>query len=315
MDDWTKIDTDYKGMTAQEIPSSAQSILTEKNQVAATGFWHDAFRRLRRHRIGMIGLIIVLLLVLLGLFGPYIAPYDPNKIDFDLRFAPPSLAHPMGADDFGRDVLSRIMVGARISLKVGLIAVGIAATVGTLLGMIAGYSNRVTDEVIMRAMDVLFAFPAILLAIAIMAALGKGVTNAMIAIGIVYTPIFARIARGSVLTLRKQDFVEAASAIGAGHVRILSRHIFPNATAPLIVEISLSLAFAILAEAALSFFGLGTQPPDPSWGRMLSEGRAFFRQSAWMGVFPGLAIMITVMGFNFLGDGLRDVLDPRMKNT
>ena len=165
----------------------------------------------------------------------------------------------------------------------------------------------------MRSMDVLFAFPAILLAIAILAALGKGIANAMIAIGVVYTPIFARIARGAVLTVRRQEFVEAARSIGSGRLRILFRHIFPNSLAPLIVEASLSLAFAILAEAALSFFGLGTQPPDPSWGRMLSEGRAYFRQSLWMGIFPGLAIMFTVMGFNFLGDGLRDVLDPRMK--
>ncbi|MFN2203134.1 MAG: ABC transporter permease [Caldilineaceae bacterium] len=283
--------------------------------VAASSFWQDSLRRLRHHPVGMIGLVLVVLLVLLGIFGPYLAPYDPNEINFDIRFAPPSLAHPMGADDFGRDVLSRIMVGARVSIQVGIIAVGIAATVGTTLGLLAGYSSRPVDEVVMRTMDVLFAFPAILLAIAIMAALGKGVTNAMIAIGIVYTPIFARIARGSVLALRGQEFVEAARAIGVGHLRILFRHIFPNATAPLIVEVSLSLAFAILAEAALSFFGLGTQPPDPSWGRMLSEGRAYFRQSAWLGIFPGLAIMFTVMGFNFLGDGLRDVLDPRMKNT
>lgn len=167
----------------------------------------------------------------------------------------------------------------------------------------------------MRAMDILFAFPAILLAIAILAALGKGVVNAMVAIGIVYIPIFARIARGSVLSVREEEFVEAARAVGATDFRILFRHIFPNTLSPLIVETSLSLAFAILSEAALSFFGLGTQPPDPSWGRMLSEGRAYFRQSMWMGVFPGLAIMLTVMGFNFLGDGLRDVLDPRLKNV
>jgi peptide/nickel transport system permease protein len=173
----------------------------------------------------------------------------------------------------------------------------------------------VTDEVIMRAMDILFACPAILLAIAILAALGRGITNAMIAIGIVYIPIFARIARGAVLSVREEEFVESARAIGARDTRILFRHIFPNSLAPLIVEVSLSLAFAILAEAALSFFGLGTQPPDPSWGRMLSEGRAYFRQSAWMGIFPGLAIMLTVMGFNFLGDGLRDALDPRLKNV
>lgn len=280
-----------------------------------TSLWRDALGRLRRHRIGMIGVLIVALLIFLAIFGPSLAPYDPNEINFDVRFAPPSLQHPMGADDFGRDILSRIMVGARVSLQVGIIAVTIAALVGSFLGLVAGYSTRrLTDEVIMRSMDVLFAFPAILLAIAILAALGKGIANAMIAIGIVYIPIFARIARGSVLTVREREFVDAAKAIGAGRNRILFRHILPNSLSPLIVEISLSLAFAILAEAALSFFGLGVQPPDPSWGRMLSEGRAYFRQSVWMGIWPGLAIMISVMGFNFLGDGLRDVLDPRLKN-
>ena len=276
--------------------------------------WQDSLYRLLRHRTGMIGLVIVLLLVVTGLLGPIVAPYDPNEMDFAARFAGPSLAHPMGADDFGRDILSRILVGARVSLQVGIIAVTLATVVGSVLGMVAGYSSRVVDEIIMRLMDVLFAFPAILLAIAILAMLGKGVANAMIAIGIVYTPIFARIARSSVLTIRNQEYVEAANAIGARRLRILWRHIFPNSLAPLIVEISLSLAFAILAEAALSFFGLGTQPPDASWGRMLSEGRAYFRQSIWLGVFPGLAIMLTVMGFNFLGDGLRDVLDPRMRD-
>jgi peptide/nickel transport system permease protein len=281
----------------------------------ATGIWRDALKRLRRHRLGMFGATIVMILIFTAIFGPYLAPYDPNKIDFSVRFSGPSLAHPLGTDDFGRDTLSRIMHGARVSLQVGIIAVSIAATVGTLLGMVAGYSGRIVDEVIMRAMDILFAFPAILLAIAILAALGKGVTNAMIAIGIVYIPIFARIARGAVLSVRGEEFVESARAIGARDTRILFRHIFPNSLAPLIVEVTLSLAFAILAEAALSFFGLGTQPPDPSWGRMLSEGRAYFRQSAWMGIFPGLAIMLTVMGFNFLGDGLRDSLDPRLKNV
>jgi peptide/nickel transport system permease protein len=281
----------------------------------ATGIWRDALKRLRRHRLGMFGATIVVILIFTAIFGPYLAPYDPNEIDFSVRFSGPTLAHPLGADDFGRDTLSRIMHGARVSLQVGIIAVSIAATVGTLLGLVAGYAGRVIDEVIMRAMDILFAFPAILLAIAILAALGKGITNAMIAIGIVYIPIFARIARGAVLSVRGEEFVESARAIGARDSRILFRHIFPNSLAPLIVEVTLSLAFAILAEAALSFFGLGTQPPDPSWGRMLSEGRAYFRQSAWMGIFPGLAIMLTVMGFNFLGDGLRDSLDPRLKNV
>lgn len=278
-----------------------------------SNMWADMLRRMRRHPTGMFGVAIITLLILVGIVGPTLAPYDPNEMDFAARFGPPSAAHLLGADDFGRDILSRLMVGARVSLQVALIAVGIATVAGTLLGMMAGYSNRVVDEIIMRSMDVLFAFPAILLAIAILAALGKGVANAMIAIGIVYTPIFARIARSAVISVRGEEFVEAAMAIGASRRRILFRHIFPNSLAPLIVEISLSLAFAILAEAALSFFGLGTQPPDPSWGRMLSEGRAYFRQSIWLGLFPGIAIMLTVMGFNFLGDGLRDVLDPRMK--
>lgn len=279
----------------------------------ARGLWSDAFYRFLRHRSGMIGAVIVLILILTAIFGTTLAPYAPNEMSFGDAFAPPGLEHPMGADDFGRDTLSRIMYGARVSLTVGVISVGLAATVGTLLGMIAGYGTRILDEIIMRIMDVMFAFPTILLALAIMAILGKGVVNAMIAIGIVYIPIFARIARGAVLGIKNEEFVTAARSMGAGDAHILARHIFPNILAPIIVETSLSLSFAILAEAALSFFGLGTQPPDPSWGRMLSEGRGFFRQSFWLGIFPGLAIMISVMGFNFLGDGLRDVLDPRLR--
>jgi peptide/nickel transport system permease protein len=279
------------------------------------GYWEDTWRQLLQHRLGMVGLAITVVLILVGIFGPYITPYDPNAIDAMARFEAPSLAHPMGTDDFGRDILSRVMVGARVSLQVGFIAVGIAATVGSALGLIAGYAGRVLDEVIMRAMDILFAFPAILLAIAILAALGKGVENAMVAIGIVYIPIFARIARGAVLSIREEEFIEAARSCGATDRRIILKHILPNAMAPLIVETTLSLAFAILAEAALSFFGLGVQPPDASWGRMLSEGRGFFRQSLWMAIFPGLAIMLTVMGFNFLGDGLRDAMDPSLRGT
>ncbi len=277
------------------------------------GLWGDAFYRLIRHRLAMFGAFVLLVVIFMAVLGPNTAAYNPETMDFSARFAPPSLTHPFGTDDFGRDTFTRIVYGARVSLLVGIIAVSLAATVGTILGMIAGYSNRIADEVIMRSMDVLYAFPAILLAIAILAALGKGVGNAMIAIGIVYIPIFARIARGAVLSVRNEEFITAARALGAGDIRILSTHIFPNILSPIIVETSLSLAFAILAEAALSFFGLGTQPPDPSWGRMLSEGRGYFRQSVWLGIFPGLAIMFTVMGFNFLGDGLRDALDPRLK--
>jgi peptide/nickel transport system permease protein len=282
--------------------------------IQSEGFWRTTLRRLLKHRIGRIGVIIVTILVLMALFGPLLSPYDPNAIDFTNRFSPPTWSHPFGTDDFGRDTFSRILYGARISLMVGVIAVSIATLLGTTFGLVSGYSTRRwVDEAIMRGMDILFAFPAILLAIAILAALGKGVTNAMIAIGLVYTPIFARIVRGAVLSIRNEEYITAAKALGTRDSVILTRHILPNSSAPLIVEISLSLAFAILAEAALSFFGLGTQPPDPSWGRMLSEGRAYFQQSAWMAFFPGMAIMFAVMGFNFLGDGLRDALDPRMK--
>jgi len=272
--------------------------------------WQDVVYRFLRHRVGMIGFAITLLVIFVAIFGPVLAPAPPNYMSFTEAFASPSLAHPFGTDDFGRDILSRIMYGARISLMVGVISVGIAATTGTLLGMIAGYGGRIVDEVIMRAMDVLFAFPTILLALAVMAILGKGINNAMIAIGIVYLPIFARIARSSTLKVKHEEFVQVAHALGASGPHIMLHHIFPNILAPIIVETSLSLSFAILAEAALSFFGLGTPPPDPSWGRMLSDGREFFNQSVWIGIFPGLAIMFTVMGFNFLGDGLRDSLDP-----
>jgi peptide/nickel transport system permease protein len=277
------------------------------------GLWRLAARRFAGHRVGMLGALITATLIVVAVFGPSLAPHDPNLMHFMDAFAAPTREFPMGTDDFGRDTLSRIMYGARISLMVGAIAVSIAASIGTTLGMIAGYSRRLIDEAIMRTMDILLSFPTILLAIAIMAILGRGVSNAMIAIGIVYIPIFARIARGEVLSVKNEDYVEAARSLGASDAHILIRHILPNILPPIIVEVSLSLSFAILAEAALSFFGLGTQPPDPSWGRMLSDSRDFFNQSAWMGIFPGLAIMLSVMGFNFLGDGLRDVLDPRMK--
>lgn len=288
--------------------------IPETDFAKSEGFWSTTMRRLFKHPIGRIGVIIVSILILMALLGPLISPYDPNEIDFTNRFSAPTFSHPFGTDDFGRDILSRVLYGARISLMVGVIAVSIAGTLGTFLGLIAGYTTRRwLDEVIMRGMDILFAFPAILLAIAILAALGKGIANAMIAIGLVYTPIFARIARGAVLSVRNEEYVIAARALGTRSHLILLRHILPNSLAPLIVETSLSLAFAILAEAALSFFGLGTQPPDPSWGRMLSEGRSYFQQSIWMALFPGLAIMFSVMAFNFLGDGLRDALDPKMK--
>jgi peptide/nickel transport system permease protein len=277
--------------------------------------WREFWRRALRHRLLMLGLTIIAVLGIIALFGRWLAPFDPNEMQFADRFASPSWRYPFGTDEFGRDIFSRVLYGAAVSFQVAFIAVGISGTVGVFLGAVAGFYGQWLDEIIMRLMDILFAFPAVLLAITVMAILGRGVGNAMVAIAIVYIPIFARVARGAVLSVRGRDFVAAARALGQGNTVIIFKHILPNALGPIIVQTSLSLAFAILAEAALSFFGLGTQPPDPSWGRMLSEGRGFLQQAWWMGVFPGLAIMLSVMGFNFFGDGLRDVLDPRMKTV
>ncbi|HLU31750.1 MAG TPA: ABC transporter permease, partial [Acidimicrobiia bacterium] len=224
-----------------------------------------------RNRLAVSGLVILLLLIVVALFAPAIAPYTINEVDIANRLAGPSAAHWFGTDELGRDVFSRVVIAARVSLQVGFIAVGIAVAAGVPAGLVAGYYGRWVDSVLMRVMDILFSIPAIVLAIAILAALGPNITNAMVAIGVVYTPIFARITRGSVLSLRESVFVVAARSLGATDLRILRTHILPNVVAPIIVQTSLSLAFAILAEAALSFLGLGVQPPAPAWGRMLSE--------------------------------------------
>ncbi len=268
-----------------------------------------------RNRLAVSGLLVLAVLILVAIFAPWIAPYGVNELNVPSRLEGPSLAHPFGTDNLGRDVLSRVVVASRVSLQVGFIAVGIALALGVPVGLIAGYYGGRIDSILMRIMDVLFSVPAIVLAIAILATLGPGIFNAMIAIGIVYTPIFARITRGSVLSLREAVFVRAARSLGATDGRILGTHVLPNVIAPVIVQTSLSLAFAILAEAALSFLGLGVQPPDPAWGRMLSEGRGFFQQAPWMAIFPGLAILVTVMSFNFVGDGLRDALDPQQRSV
>jgi len=259
------------------------------------------------------GLALVGLLVLSAIFADLVAPYSPVLIAMPERLQGPSWRHPFGTDDFGRDVLSRIVHGSRISLEVGAIAVGIAVAVGVVLGVAAGYVGGRTDSLIMRTMDVLLAFPAILLAIAIMAILGPGTVNVMIAIGIVYIPIFARVVRGSTLQVKANEFVEAARAMGASDGRIVRRHILPGTVDTIVVQVSLSLAFAILAEAALSFLGLGTQPPTPSWGSMLSSGREWIERAPWLTIFPGMAIFVTVLALNVIGDGLRDALDPRLR--
>lgn len=266
------------------------------------------------NRLALAGLVVLALLVLAAVLGERLAPHGLNEQAFDF-YAPPSLDHPFGTDDLGRDVLSRVLIGARTSLQVGAVSVGISLVAGTFLGLIAGYRGGWLDAVIMRSMDVLFAFPIVLLAIAIVAVLEPSLTNAMIAIGVAFTPIFARVVRGSVLSVREEVFVRAVRSLGASDLRIVLRHILPNVAAPLIVQTSLSFAFAILTEAALSFLGVGVQPPTPAWGRMLQEGRGVIDLAWWMGFFPGFAIFLSVMAFNVVGDGLRDALDPKQRSV
>jgi len=271
-------------------------------------------QRFLRNGIGMVGAIIVLGTIVLAVAAPVIAPYGAEETHPNWKLYPPNEYFLMGTDEFGRDILSRILFGAQISLEVGIISVAIALIVGGASGLLAGFRGGWLDGVIMRCMDVLFAFPAILLAIGIMAVLGTGnILNAMLAIGIVYAPSFARLARASVLSLKEMEFVQAARVLGQPEMRILARHIVPNILAPMTVQISFALSTAILTEAALSFLGLGTPPSVPSWGSMLSASRRYVELDPWPAIFPGLAIMLLVLGFNLFGDGLRDVLDPRLR--
>lgn len=265
-------------------------------------------------RLAVAGLVVLGGLIAAAVLGDVLAPFDPTRTDLSRKLLPPGPQHPLGTDDLGRDVLSRVLLGARVSLQVGFVAVGVALSAGVPVGLVAGFRGGWVDDVLMRLMDVLFSFPAILLAITILAILGPGAVNAMIAVGVVYTPIFARITRGSVLSVREELYVDAARSLGAGDLRLMRLHVLPNVTGPIIVQTSLSLAFAILSEAALSFLGLGVQPPTPSWGRMLAEGRGFMQQAWWMALFPGLAILLTVLSFNLVGDALRDAMDPRQRS-
>ena len=273
----------------------------------------DALRPLLRNRLVLFGTGLILLVVLLAIFADVVAPYDPTEMKMVDALRRPSAPHPFGTDRFGRDVLSRTIYGSRIALGVALSSIALAFLVGAALGLIGGYAGGWPDLVIGRVMDVLFSFPTLILAIGIAAMLGPGLNNAALAIAVVYVPLFSRVARGPVIAEREKDHVVAAQGLGAGWPRVVFRHILPNVLAPLIVQASVSLAFAILIEASLSYLGLGTQPPDPSWGTMLNEGRTYLETAPWMSIFPGLAIMVTVFGFNLLGDGLRDTLDPQLR--
>lgn len=267
--------------------------------------------RVRGNRLLVWGGSIVMVITLLALIGAFTTPRDLQAMNIPLRARPPSLSFPLGTDQYGRDILSRVMRGTSIALSVGLVAVGIGLAAGVPIGVIAGFYGGWLGEALMRIMDALFAFPAILLAIAVVGVLGPGHVNAMLAIGAVNVPIFARLTRASVLALREEGYVEAARAAGSNDLYIVYKHILPNGLAPILVQASVTFATSILAEASLSYLGLGAQPPLPSWGKMLEEARGFMDRAPWLAIFPGLAIAITVLGFNFLGDGLRDFLDPR----
>jgi len=270
---------------------------------------------LRHNPTAIAGLTIILAICLCALLAPILAPYGPTDTDLYSRMKPPSARHLLGTDSFGRDLLSRIIWGSRISLQVGVISVSIGLSIGVLAGLVAGYYGGIFETLIMRLMDVLLAFPGILLAIAVVATLGPGLNQVMLAVGIASIPRFARVTHGKTLSIRQVDFVEAARGIGASDMGIMIRHILPNVLTPIVVLATLNIASAIIMEAALSFLGIGVQPPHPTWGIILSDGRISMRTAPWISSFSGLAIMITVLGFNLFGDGLRDIMDPRTKRV
>jgi peptide/nickel transport system permease protein len=273
--------------------------------------WRLALRRLVRRRAALIGLAVVVLFVALAVAAPIVAPYDPLATDWRAVRKPPSAHHLFGTDELGRDVLARVIWGARASLMAGLVSVSIALAVAVPLGLVSGYLGGLVDGLVMRIIDAMLAIPFLILAIALAAFLGPNLSNAMIAIGVVQTPIFTRLTRGQVLAIKHEDYIEAARAVGNPHRRILLRHILPNILAPIVVQATLAIAAAVIAEASLSFLGLGQQPPTPSWGSMLNTASHFLSQAPWMAMWPGLAIFSLVLSFNVLGDGLRDALDPR----
>ncbi|WP_374718827.1 nickel transporter permease [Parageobacillus toebii] len=284
----------------------------EKEESAS--LWKEGWRRFRKNKMALVGLGIVVFFILLAIFAPLLAPYDFKEQNLAERLQPPSSKHLFGTDDFGRDIFSRVIYGARISLWVGFFSVLGSVIVGSMLGIIAGYYGRWIDGIISRLFDIMLAFPSILLAIGIVAVLGPSLQNALIAIAVINIPNFGRLIRSRVLSIKQEEYVMAAKAIGMSDMRILFHHILPNSMAPIIVQGTLAIATAIIEAAALGFLGLGAQPPNPEWGKMLADSKDFLTQAPWTMVFPGIAIMLTVLGFNLMGDGLRDALDPRMKN-
>ncbi|GGD20061.1 ABC transporter permease [Pontibacillus salipaludis] len=275
--------------------------------------WRDAWRSFAKNKIAIAGLSIVVFFILVALFAPFIMPYDHTKPDLINRLKGPSAEHWLGTDDFGRDILSRIIYGARISLWVGFSCVAGSILVGCTLGIVAGFYGKWVDTIISRIFDILLAFPSILLAIAIVAILGPDLQNALIAIAVINVPNFGRLIRSKVLSVKEEEYITAAKSIGMNDARILFHHVLPNSMTPVIVQGTLAVATAIIEVAALSFLGLGAQSPDVDWGKMLADSKSYLVQAPWTMIFPGIAIMLTVLGFNLMGDGLRDALDPKMK--
>jgi peptide/nickel transport system permease protein len=269
--------------------------------------------QVKKSPLTIIGALIIVLLLTVAIFAEQIAPYEPDEINPPQRLKAPSREHLCGTDTAGRDIFSRIVYGSRISIRIGTAVVTLAMVFGSLVGIFSGYMGGKVDEVIMRITDVFFSVPYLILAMAIAAALGPNLTNTMIALAIVWWPVYTRLTRGQALLIREATYIEAARGLGAGHWRILLRHVLPNSLAPVIVQASLDFGHAVMFAAALSFIGLGAQPPTPEWGAMISMGRHYLRDSWWYPTFPGLAILITVLGFNLLGDGLRDILDPKLQ--
>jgi len=291
-------------------PSPIKSVVEENKKVNS---FLEFYRKLSKNKAALAGAIIVIIFILLAILAPYISPHDPVEMKLSNKLQTPSAEHWLGTDDKGRDILSRLLYGARISLTVGILSTLIGATVGILLGLVSGYYGRWIDSLIMRVCDVLLAFPGILLALAIVAVLGASTTNVIIAVAFFAVPTFARIVRGSVLSVKKLEYIDAIRALGASDFRIIFLHILPNILSPIIVQATLYIASAIITASALSFLGMGTKPPTPEWGTMLSDGRSYIKQAPHVTLFPGMVIFLVVIGFNLFGDGLRDALDPKSK--
>ena len=298
-------------MTA--VPTPAELEAAAALEPPARTFAVDVWRRFRRAPGAVAGAVVVLLIVLLAVCAPLVAPSDPLAQSVAQGAQPPSSAHWFGTDKLGRDIFARILYGARISIRIGFVAVGLAITAGTLIGLVAGYAGRCVESALMGAMDVMLAFPSIILAIGITTILGPSINNLMLAVGIVYVPQYARLARSSVLSVKEHEYVEAARAIGAPTRTILARHVLPNILAPLLVQATLGIATAELEAAGLSYLGLGARPPAPEWGAMLNDARDYWLSAPWALIFPGVSITLLVLGFNLLGDGLRDALDPKQR--